>query len=120
MSKMMTVADVTDADLELFSDMYKECYDMRPRFTPTKEDFVDLANRYDDIQADRLEEDRLLLERASAELGYNVDSLQAYYDARQAQAERAFAERLVARLEAAAIVKPGIKQVIDRWEHGDI
>jgi hypothetical protein len=101
MVKQITVADVTDADLELFSDLFKECYDVRPHFTPTKEDFVNLANRYDAIQADRLAEEHRCLEYA-------------------AQAERVFAERNVARLEAAAIVKPGIKQVIDCWEHGDI
>jgi hypothetical protein len=120
----ITVEDVTDADLAQFSDMYKECYNFRPRFRPTKADFVALFNAYDGIQADLEAQDRAFLDAKTAETGVAFDGMMAYYDWREAQDDLDFAARDAARKlelkERAELSRPGAKAVIDQWEHGQI
>ena len=103
--QMITIDDVTDADMELFSDMWKECYNYRPRFAYTKQDYVDLANQYDAIQTENRQ-----LQNLRDEHGVNFTSLMHYYDWHLAD--------IAAKSEQAAINRPGIKQIIDQWEHG--
>jgi hypothetical protein len=120
MNTPITAADVTDADLFAYSDMFKDCYGFRPRYTPTKQDYADLANRYDEVMAEQEAEERAWLDHAEYEAGRKFANMMEYYDYKDAEGERHYLERLAAKLEAAAVAKPGIKQVIDRWEHGEI
>jgi len=116
----ITAADVTDADLALFSDMYKECYNVRPRFTPTKQDYADLANRYDEIQKQNDAEERAWLDYEETQAGRTFANVMEYYNWYEVQQELKHQEKLAAKAEAAELAKPGIKNLIDRWDHGEI
>jgi hypothetical protein len=116
--KLITAADVTDADMMVFSDMYKECYGMRPRFAYTKEDYAALANVYDEIQRQNEAEESSFLEHVGIENGKTFANTMAYYEWYEANQEREYAEQQEARKEKLELSRPGTKATINAWEHG--
>jgi len=115
----MTADQVTDADMELFSDMFKECYGYRPRFQATKQDYADLANKYDDIQETNRQEEQAALDRLSEQHGIKFASWSEYYEWDIKDQKTKFEAAKLAKQEQEAVKKVGIKNVIDRWEHGE-
>lgn len=116
----ITAADVTDEDMMLFSDFYKECYNVRPRFTPTKQDYANLANNYDQMQADNQAEEDRYLQSMRDEHGVNFANIMEYYSWLENKWAQESVAREQSRIEADELKKPGIKAVIDQWDHGEI
>ena len=122
--KLVTVADITDDDRHNYSDMYKDAYGFRPRYTPTDEDVVYLLNAWDSIMADQREQEEAHLQYLREEHGINFKTMMEYYIWSEEKDHKDWEIRQAQKLEEAEhkvkLADPHSPiMAIELWDHGD-
>jgi hypothetical protein len=121
---IITAADITDDDRHNFSDMFKECNNFRPRYTPTDQEIADLINAYPRLMEIQAEEEEARLQQLREETGIQFKNWMSYYDYLEGKevAEWEARKKELAELAAikAELADPKSPRVaIEFWDHGE-
>lgn len=121
--KIITTADITDEDRSAFSDMHKDIYGFRPRYTPNDQELADFLNNYPKLFEEQAEREEAVLQQHRDRTGIQFSNWSDYYDyldgketAEWEARKKELAKQAAHKAELANPKSP--RMAIEFWDHG--
>lgn len=119
----ITAADITADDRQNFSDMFKDIYGFRPRYTPTDQELSEFLNSYPKLFEEQSEQEAARLQYLREETGIQFPNWMAYYDYLDGKESAEWAARKIELAKEAAHKKElatprSPRMAIEFWDYG--